>query len=348
MEVYRLSWVLWFLVFSLVPLMPRTSFAQSWWEKNRDLGSVNADSDSDTTLAPSQTPAADSAPAPGENLSKPMATPQKEQLPDVEASPPPAPAPMKRKKRRQRAVTSSDTSETSVSAKANKEDLDNIFRLSFLGGFSPSSSAPSSGGTGSISTSLASLGLNADLQLHYFGFEGDGFYGFGTGTDTSGSTSTAFGVTSLGGYLAAKGQLPFYTGSVRWVPKLGIGFSAYSESFAVVGSSSAAAQKNSLSGAYGEVGFEVYLLSWLILTADYSHSLAASGTMSGVILGGTTVSAPMQSPDFSRIRAGGIVRLSDHFDLGVQFVDRIFNWGSSGVAESESQSVILGTIGLEW
>jgi chemotaxis protein histidine kinase CheA len=226
-----------------------------------------------------------------------------------------------------------------------------LFRASVFGGYSPAKMTDSTGTNSSSGGSLINYGLNADLQLHYFGAEAEVYAGSGKGTVTSiadPTQSSAVALKQFGAMAAVKGQLPFYTNSVKWTPKLGVGYGTMSATQTQVSQSDTSTAKTSLSGVYVTAGFDVLPVSWLVLSADFARSLSASGSTNvEQTQVASNSSATLAGASMQRIRVGGDFYVSDHFTLGAHFVQRAFNYGSA-IGATETQSQILGSLGLEF
>lgn len=202
------------------------------------------------------------------------------------------------------------------------------FRLGFLGGInnlkSSNGEVQNDRQADNLSRSYL-LGLNANFSTGYLGLDLDGHYGF-TPERTipdpdSDEKSSQKSIKSYGGLFQINGQLPFFTGMVRWIPRLGLGYGyeVFRDSTADVEGGSDIL--DSVHGPYASAGFEVEPFSFLILIADYSRSVVGFGEQR-VDNGTGETKVKLEKPVFDRIRAGVYIRAADHFVIGGQFIQR--------------------------
>lgn len=266
----------------------------------------------DPAIAPApQEPAAVAAP-PAE-----VVLPPPQQVVE-ETDPAPVPAPRKKasKKRRGRKIASAEISDRYSDVEASRSFRSNNpkweLRLSALLGTSTQS-----GRAADPALTNILLGLNADLRfLKYFGAEID-IHG-----DALTSSSTDKSVTESrqqrGGVFNVKGQYPFWTKSIRWIPKLGLGY-GYHQTDAAVVSTSKVETATTVKGAVFVLGFDVEPVPKLVLGIDYARTLSASALLS------TTAAPPNQNfsdTSLDRLRLGGFYRFGRAWGAGAQFVRR--------------------------
>ena len=136
------------------------------------------------------------------------------------------------------------------------------------------------------------LSGTGDFRYGYIGFEVEGYSGTAGRTlapSNSGTLGTLYntqGIGQTGSMFNVKGQLPFQTGRVKWVPKVGVGYGfdnlALGESY----NSTASGNNTVLSANINEqakgfflvAGLEIEPFSFLILSADDAVSVSSSGS----------------------------------------------------------------------
>lgn len=169
------------------------------------------------------------------------------------------------------------------------------------------------------------FGATGDLNFNYFGADLDVYYGTASVDRKSGSQLKEAGMNQFGILGGVRGQLPFFTGPVRWVPKIGLGYGSMSLSLNEDTSGALAAVSNKVSGGSHVSAF--YYMAGLeigggIITfaGDYSHSFAASG---GVDLKlGPALNIDSSNTAFQRLRLGAYLRLLPRMLLGFQYIER--------------------------
>lgn len=228
------------------------------------------------------------------------------------------------------------------------------FRLGFLGGTNnlKTSNEKSQQSRQDVNlTRSYSLGLNIHFSAGYLGLDLDAHYGFTperTIVNPDDDESSKKSIKSYGGLFQVNGQLPFFTGPVRWIPRLGLGYGyealrdrtadAFGESDTLV----------STHGPYASAGFEVEPFSFLILIADYSRSVLGFGEGRQTDSEGET-KVKLENPVFDRIRAGVYIRLASHFVVGGQFIQRSLKLRGVGGenGSEEAQQHLLGLLMYE-
>lgn len=240
----------------------------------------------------------------------------------------------------------------------NEEKLFDL-RLSGLAGLTNITNSDATTQANRSSENLVSnvyLGLNADLRMwNYFGVEAEGYYGIApTQNVTSGSTTIPMSLRQMGGIGVAKVQLPFWLGDMRFTPKLGGGYgymglnaSTGSSTGSSLSSSTSSASTLAVGGPCGVVGLDFEPTNYLLFSADYAHSFAATASYT---VGASTLAGT--DPSFQRFRASAYYRLFPNFLLGGQFIERIMtSTYSSGTfntpIQNETQTQFLGVIMLQ-
>lgn len=262
-------------------------------------------------------PPAEAVPAPAEagapTTEVALPPPQPQQV--VEESDPPAPK-KKAKRRRGRKIASNSLSDQYSDIEASRSFRSNNpkwqLRLSALLGTSTQS-----GRAADPSLTNVLLGFNADFRaFKYFGGEVDihGDALTASFQDTSGKESRQ----QRGGVFVVKGQYPFNTKSVRWIPKGGIGYGYHQTDASVVGASQIETA-TTVKGAVFLIGFDVEPTQKLVLGVDYARTISATALLS------TTAPPPNQNfsdTSLDRIRLGGFYRFGRAWGAGAQFVRR--------------------------
>jgi hypothetical protein len=239
---------------------------------------------------------------------------------------------------------------------------DEVYRIGLIGGMATASS-----GYGETSTTRNAyelgknllFGLTADLRfMRYVGFELDGYYGLGpTQTVEYAGATEKISLTQLGGMANVKGQYPVYTGNVRWVGKLGLGFGyvGLKSKYELTSSGTTVNQNTTetFTGPYAVIGFDVEPIREVIVMVDYARSISASGKYK--VDGDASAEADLEGNSFDRIRAGVLVRPIDHFLVGAQYVRRTMNSSTEvnpedtgAVSSRETLSQFLGTLMVEF
>lgn len=250
------------------------------------------------------------------------------------------------------------------SARSANPDRETDIRLGLGAGLSNLSSGDSATQTSRDGQNLGQnliIGVNADVRfMTYLGVELDAYYGIApTQTiDLGNDFVTKKKLQHMGGMFDFKGQLPLYTGSVRWVPKLGLGYGMLSlkQKTDIDSISESVEASKSVKGIYGTVGFDVEPISWLMFTVDYAKSLSASGTYSEKS-STTNVDTKFDGAQFDRIRFGMYFRVDPSVLLGAQYTKRTMsltqeNLDSNGanasstvdISNNEAMSQIGATI----
>lgn len=232
-------------------------------------------------------------------------------------------------------------------------------RFGFLAGLSSMSSTSQNTQAGRDEEKLGQnilLGVNADVRfMHYLGMELDGYYGIAP-TQTIEAIDITYKkkLQHRGAMFNVKGQLPFYTQSIRWVPKLGVGYGlmGLKQSTEMEPTTEKIEVSSSVKGVYGTVGLDVEPLSWLMLSADYAKSFSASGNYS--YTQGALSQELSDSANFSRIRFGVYFRVDPNILLGGQYTKRTMGLsqqvegdsagGFANISSSESLNQIAATI----
>jgi hypothetical protein len=263
-----------------------------------------------------------------------------------------------------RKIASTDRSVTTARIKYKSHVEYGAYRerywVGLLGGMASITSADGSTETsrqaGEFNKNLM-LGVNGDLRFHRnYGMEFEGYYGLaGTQTlDYQNGITDQTKMTHMGGLVNIKGEYPVYTGSVHWVPKLGVGYGMLMLSNKVTRTDASGAEnldaKESLSGVYAEVGFEVEPIQGVIFSADYAKSLMASGNVTD-----STTTTKLDGVGFSRIRVGAYFRLMESLVVGGQYNQRTLTATSvpsptltGGISKDESSSQIMGAAFYEF
>ncbi len=171
---------------------------------------------------------------------------------------------------------------------------------------------PDSQGYGAAPTA----GITLDMKYaRYFGLEEDAYFQLaGKTPDQGGSQDSS---QSLGSYTTLKGQVPFYLGSVRLSPKAGVGFAYLKHTSKSTSSTSSIESGATASGPYAMVGLELEPMDRVLISGDYSRSLAADVTIKNGTLDNSADSA-----SFDRIRLGALYRFAPKFHGGAQFIQR--------------------------
>jgi hypothetical protein len=174
------------------------------------------------------------------------------------------------------------------------------------------------------------LAAPLDFRSRYWGIELEGHYG-NASLNQSAVTETyqAYGFNG-----AIKGQLPFTTGRVKWVPKIGIGYAYLGETDNQVGSSNGANAGASLAvnGAFGLVGLDLDFYDRVLVWADFAFSFYGSGTLtfSGAVSQITgTQPYTSSSASFQRWRAAAAYRFTPWFLAGLEFIQRSVGMSNS-------------------
>ncbi|MBI4402979.1 MAG: hypothetical protein HY537_02385 [Deltaproteobacteria bacterium] len=230
-----------------------------------------------------------------------------------------------------------------------REQKEVEFRLGLLGGIAKDQS---------ISDSIYQFGLAGDLRATYFRMELDGYYGFLPAKTENISfenirIESKTSTQQYGGMFDLNGQLPFFTGKVKWIPKLGAGYGLHvSKTTAEEFIDDVPINTNTttqIHGPYVTAGLEIDIASLFILMGDYARTLGSLGTSAKIdpLIEGE----PAKSAQFERIRAGLYFRLADHFIVGGQFVRRATEFKISNAettyTSSTSQNHYLGMLMLE-
>lgn len=210
------------------------------------------------------------------------------------------------------------------------------FTGGFQGGYAGLSGTDTNLSTSALGTTYShsdvSLGLDADLRAwKYLGFEAEGF--LGVASQNSDPSSSGLISRQLSGTLFdVKGQLPFYTNSVRWIPKAGLGF-GYLQLNENTSSSSAstavttASDSTRVDGVYAVLGFDVEPAPDWTISADYAHSIGAQGSTTTLVGATQSPSLSLVDTNYDRLRVGVFYRIAPHFVVGGQFVRRSLSWG---------------------
>ena len=217
-------------------------------------------------------------------------------------------------------------------------ESDWMFRLGVLGGLTSTPVVLNQQGRSLY------FGATADVRWNYLGIELDGFLAPGaTQTSQAGALPSALDkttTTKASGLTATlKGQYPLYlTRTMKLIPKIGAGYtlinSSATEIDPVLGDS---IDKIAIKGLHLMAGVEYIPFSSLILSADFSLGVGASGS-SSVTQSFTTNVFSGAAPGFTTLRVGAYYELFHQFYLGGQFVNRAFTLDkSAAVAESLSQ-----------
>lgn len=174
------------------------------------------------------------------------------------------------------------------------------------------------------------VGINADVRfMRYWGVELDTYYGFAPtqtidfGNDFIKKTK----LQHLGGMFNAKAQYPLFFASTHWSPRLGVGYGLFSlkqkSENELISTTTEATE--SVQGVYGTIGLDIEPSPWLIISADYARSVAASGkyTENTTIDGDTTnQDIKLEQAQFDRIRVGVFFRVDPSVLLGAQYTRR--------------------------
>ena len=165
------------------------------------------------------------------------------------------------------------------------------------------------------------VGLNVDFQaMKYFGAELEAFLDIPLNKAADYSRNLGF----MGNL---KGQLPLTFGSVRFVPKLGVGFGFHQILEFTKGETEAddAEEAASLSGPYATVGFELEPLKDFLLLADYALTVSAAGTLE-LKDSFSGIETELGQTKIERVRVGGYYRLTRNLRLGAQFTRRALRY----------------------
>jgi hypothetical protein len=179
--------------------------------------------------------------------------------------------------------------------------------------------------------------VESEVNWGYVGAEADGYYGFGVSQSTNAGTGEKQdAVDQYGAFGNVKLQSPFWTGPIRWSPKVGIGYGMMS-----VDEEEEGGLHTNLQGPYFITGIEFEHRKKMIFDFDYSFSLSATSGFPAPA--GTTDSA-----SFYRLRVGAFYRTDDHILVGVRVIRHGLNLPvSSNDNFNESQMEFLGAILFE-
>ncbi len=249
------------------------------------------------------------------------------------------PAKPKRWASRKPASQESGNLRTSGETKSSPKEWE--VRIGITGGFAQLNSSDGKEQAARDATNIKNTvygGIDAQLSAwKYLGAEVEGYYGFGsTATQTSldkvtgATTSSDRKLTQYGGMGDVQGRYPFSVGGIRIIPRAGLGFGLLDTS----DSSTATGSETYLTGLYATGGADIHLLPEIYLSADYSRSVSASGTVS-TTSGGQTKSLDGTSPNFDRIRVGAYYRVTRDFTVGSQYLRRTLTL--SGNTETTNQ-----------
>jgi len=353
--------------------------AQTWWDKNRGGWKAPDSSNVEDAISEESSPAASESEAPkrggnrvlkrrNNRKAKPAPEPVAEvQSPEEteseaayqEESLPPPPIKKKKVKKAARKIASlSEESEevadveterrTVVKTKRKRsgaQPTESLLRIGLTGGYSQAAIAQSAG-TAAATGSIIYAGGLLDAQYEYIGAEIDVYAG--TGASANITSGEAIAIKQNGVLAAVKGQVPLRSGSLRFAPKLGFGYAMMGQQQEQISAGTAASEKSSISGVYGEIGFEFEPITGLIIVADYSRSLAmVKATFESASSGTTGVAADLGGSAFQRIRGSVSYQIAGGFYVGGQVVQRSFIWGfNTPIAENQLQ--VLGLVGWQW
>jgi hypothetical protein len=208
-----------------------------------------------------------------------------------------------------------------------REDLDVDLRLGALAGVSGMNN-------NATDPSVVNVALEATADARFMKY-------FGVELDINGdlfpakynATANANNPTSkqIRGVMGnAKVQYVFYNDSVKFIPKLGIGYGFQSQDYVnplntTSGTATAGTdQLSNVFGVYGIGGVDVEIGESVVLFSDFAHSFFAQGTVASQTLG--TVS--LTDVNYLRFRIGGYYRMGPNWGLGTNFVYRSATYDS--------------------
>jgi hypothetical protein len=179
--------------------------------------------------------------------------------------------------------------------------------------------------------------VEGEVNWGYIGAEADGYYGFGLSQSTNvGTGEKQQAVDQYGTFGNVKLQSPFWTGPIRWTPKVGVGYG-----FMSVDEDEEGGLHTNLQGPYFIAGIEFEHRKKMVFDFDYSFSLSATSGFP----------APASSNDtasFYRLRVGAFYRTDEHILVGVRVIRHGLNVPvSSTDSFNESQLEMLGAILFE-
>lgn len=189
------------------------------------------------------------------------------------------------------------------------------------------------------------VNVMADARfMTYFGLDLDVYYGIApTQTIDFGNDDVEKKkLQHMGGMFNVKGQLPFYTDTIRWVPRLGVGYGMLklNQKTEVESLSETVEASESIKGIYGTVGLDIEPVSWLMIQADYARSLSASGTFNSTSSVGSN-EVTLTGAQFDRIRFGVFFRIDPNILLGGQYTRRTMNFSEDSAASGATSAASL-------
>jgi hypothetical protein len=190
-------------------------------------------------------------------------------------------------------------------------------------------------------------GVSAEAQIaRYLGVSADGAYAFTGSRSQSADSGTVTHTTNYSSSQATvHAQLPFRTGLVGWIPKLGLGYGTLSSTSQDQYTGDASSNTNStlhLSAPLATLGLEVDFYGKLSASVDYSRSFAAKATEQDT--GQDSLS--LSGSSFDRTRLTLFYRIIPHVGVGGQYAHR--SWQAPGSSQPDgSQDQILALVQFE-